>query len=185
MRRRRWTRLAWFAGVAFIVYLTIGVIIAGRDTPVLPPTTHDIELQGGYVRVHDHLTKPSWRLDYDRAVFSSDYTSGSVDGVHNGVLFRKGKPYLRIAAEHVNVNLQTLDFTAIGKVRVERIGAKQKEWYDTDLISWTNGAKLLYMNHPSYLHTGTQILRLERVTMDFTTKTVHVGKLNGSINVRR
>ena len=109
--------------------------------------------------------------------------SGSVDGVRNGIVFRKGKPYLRISAKHVQLNVQTLDFTAIGKVHIERINDPEHRAFDTDLVTWTNDAKLLRMTHPSYVRSGSQVLRIDGITVNFDDNTIHLGKVNGGVVV--
>jgi hypothetical protein len=110
--------------------------------------------------------------------------SGSVDGVRNGVVFRKGKPYLRISAQHVRLNIQSLDFTAVGKVHVERINDPQRRAFDTDLVTWTNDAKILRMDHPSYIHSGGHTLRIDGISVNFDDNTFHLGKLGGSVNIQ-
>ena len=51
----------------------------------------------------------SWTFDYTKAHLSPDGLTGSVDGVRDGVIFRKGKPYLRISAQHIQVDVQSLN----------------------------------------------------------------------------
>ena len=182
-RRVPWKRIAWIAGAAFSVYLVVGIILAGRNTPQLPPTQQTIDLRGGHI-LNNRITTKSWSFDYDHAQLSPDGTTGTVDGVHNGIVFRKGKPYLKISATHISLNTQSLDFTAVGKVHVERIGDPQKRSFDTDLVMWTNGAKLLRLDHPSYLHSGTQTMRLDNVTINFDTEQIHMAKLGGSFEYK-
>lgn len=185
MRRKfTWKHVAWIAGVAIAVWMIAGIILAGRGTPPIPPSTQSIDLRGGHV-TGNRITTKSWTFDYTHAQLSPDGTIGTVDGVRNGVVYRKGKPYLRIAAEHISVNTQTLDFTAIGKVHVERIGDPQQRSFDTDLVVWTNTAKLLRMDHPSYLHSGDQVLKLETVSIDFGTEQVHLGKIDGAAVIQK
>ncbi len=185
MRRKiKWTAIAWIAGIALVVYVTIEVILAGRGTPPIPPSSQTIDLRGGHVQ-GNRITSKSWSFDYTHAQLSPDGTVGTVDGVRHGIVFRKGKPYLRISAEHISVNTQTLDFTAIGKVHVERINDPQSRSFDTDLVIWTNNAKLLHMDHPSYLHSGDQTLKLENVTINFDTDQIQFGRINGSAIIEK
>ncbi len=179
-----WKQIAWIAGLALIVWVVTEVILAGRDTPPIPPASQSIDLRGGHV-TGNRITTKSWTFDYTHAQLSPDGTVGTVDGVRNGIVFRKGKPHLRIAAEHISINTQTLDFTAIGKVHVERIDDPEKRSFDTDLVIWTNNAKLLRMDHPSYLHTGDQTLKLENVTINFDTEQIHFGKIGGSAVIKK
>ncbi|MDP9025380.1 MAG: hypothetical protein M3N13_08410 [Candidatus Eremiobacteraeota bacterium] len=185
MRRRLpWKHIAWIAGTAFAVWVIVEIVLAGRGIPMIPSASQSIDLTGGHVRGNRISTK-SWNFDYKHAVLSPDGTVGTVDGVRNGVVFRKGKPYLKIAAEHISVNTATLDFTAVGKVHVERINDKQKRSFDTDLVMWTNNAKNLRMDHPSYLHSGDQTLKLESMLINFDTEQIHFGKIDGSALIEK
>jgi hypothetical protein len=183
-RRLLWRRLGIVAGVVFLAYVVIEVVLAGRGTPPLPPGQSPIDLHGGHVQ-NNHISTKSWSFDYDRAHLSPDGMSGTVDGVRNGIVFRKGKPYLRISAEHVRLNIQSLDFTAVGKVHIERINDPQRRAFDTDLVTWTNDAKLLRMTHPSYVHSGDQTLRIDGITVDFDANSIRLGKLSGAVDIQR
>lgn len=184
MFRKRifWLRLGIAAGVAFCIYVVVEVVLAGGGTPPLPPGQMPITLRGGHV-LNNHIATKSWSFDYERAHLSPDGMTGTVDGVRNGVVFRKGKPYLRISAQHVALDVASLDFTAIGKVHVERINDPQHRAFDTDLVTWTNDAKLLRMEHPSYVHSNGQTLRIDGITVDFDADSIHFGKLSGKVDI--
>ena len=179
-----WRRVAIVAGVLLLVWVVVEVILAGGGVPPLPPSSVPISLHGGHV-LTNRITTKAWSFDYDHAQLAPDGLSGSVDGVRNGVVFKKGKPYLRISAKHVQLDIQNLDFTAIGKVHVERIDDPQQRSFDTDLVTWTNNAKLLRMDHPAYVHSNGQTLRIDGITVDFDENTIHFGKLNGGIDVHK
>jgi hypothetical protein len=179
-----WKRLALGAGVALGIYVVVEIILAGGGAPPIPPSQTPIELRGGHV-LTNHIATKSWSFDYDRAKLSPDGLSGSVDGVRNGIIFRKGKPYLRISARHVQLNIQTLDFTAVGKVHVERINDAAHRSFDTDLVAWTNDAKILRMPHPAYIHSGNQTLRIDGISVNFDDNTVHLGKVAGGVDVTK
>jgi hypothetical protein len=183
-KQRLWKRLGIVAGALVVVWVVVEVVLAGGGAPPPPPGQVPIDLRGGHV-LNNHISTKSWSFDYDRARLSPDGMSGSVDGVRNGVVFRKGKPYLRISAQHVQLNIQSLDFTAIGKVHIERIDDPQGRAFDTDFVTWTNDAKVLRMTHPSYIHSGGQTLRIDGITVNFDDNTIHLGKLSGSVDVVR
>lgn len=185
MRKRfTWKRLGIVAGVLILVWVVVEVILAGGGTPPLPPAQVPIDLRGGHV-LNNHIQTKSWSFDYDRARLSPDGMSGSVDGVRNGIVFRKGKPYLRVSAQHVRLNVSTLDFTAVGKVHIERIDDPENRSFDTDFVTWTNDAKVMRMPHPSYIHSGGQSLRIDGITVNFDDNTVHLGKVSGRVDVHR
>jgi hypothetical protein len=184
LRRVPWKLVAWIAAGALAVYLVVGIVLAGRNLPEIPPVTQSIDLRGGHI-TGNRITTKSWSFDYAHAQLSPDGTTGTVDGVKNGIVFKKGKPHLRISAEHISVNTQTLDFTALGKVHVERIDDPEKRSFDTDLVVWTNNAKIVRMDHPSYVHTGGNTLKIEQITINFDTDQIHFGKIGGDFELKK
>jgi hypothetical protein len=181
--KRTWKRIVIVLTVALGIYLTIGVLLAGRGLPPVPPSVVPVDLHGGRVLGH-RITTRSWAFDYGRAHLSADGSSGDIDDVKNGVVFRGGKPYLSISAEHVSINTDSLDFTAVGKVHVERIDDPGHRSFDTDLVTWTNATKLLTLSHPSYVHTAGGTLRIDKIVVDFNTDEIHLGKIGGKIEVK-
>jgi hypothetical protein len=179
-----WKRLALAGGIALGIYVVVEIVLAGGGTPPIPPSQTPIDLRGGHV-LNNHIATKSWSFDYDHARLAPDGLSGSVDGVRNGIVFRKGKPYLRISAKHVQLNIQSLDFTAVGKVHIERINDPQRRAFDTDLVTWTNDAKILRMPHPAYIHSGGQTLRIDGISVNFDDDTIHLGKVSGGVDVAR
>ena len=179
-----WKKIAWVVAGLFAVWVVVEIVLAGHDLPEIPPATQGIDLRGGHI-AGNRITTKSWSFDYTHAQVSPDGTTASVDGVRNGVIFKKGKPYLRVSAEHISVNTQSLDFTAVGKVHVERIGDPEKRSFDTDLVIWTNNAKLVRMDHPAYVHTAGNTLRIDTITIDFDTDQVHFGKIGGDFELKK
>jgi hypothetical protein len=177
-----WRHGAIIAGVAAGIWVFVEIMIAGGGVAPLPPSRMPIKLFGGHV-MNNRIATKSWTFDYDRAQLSPDGMTGTVDGVRNGVIFRKGKPYLRLSAQHVRLDVESLDFTAIGKVHVELIGDPLHRSFDTDLVRWTNDAQLLKMEHPAYVHFGNKTLLIDGITVDFDANTVHFGKINGNVEV--
>jgi len=130
--------------VALGIWLVAGFVIAGFVPVPAPPGLQPIVLKGGHVQGSKIATK-SWSFEYKRAQLSPDGTTGIIEGISNGIVLRKGKPYARVSAESINVNTQTLDFTAIGKVHIERIKDPEKHSFDTDYAVWNNGLEELTM----------------------------------------
>ena len=179
-----WKSAAAVLAAAILVYAVVEVILAGRGTPPLPSNQMGITLHGGHVQGNRISTK-SWSFDYKSAQLSPDGTTGTVEGVRNGIVLRKGKPYLRVAAENISIDTQSLNFTAVGKVHVVMIDDPQHRSFDTDLVMWTNGAKLLKMDHPSYVHSGDQTLKLQTVTINFDTGQIHFGGISGGVQIEK
>lgn len=178
----RWRATALIVGAVLVIWLVIGIVMAGREASPLPPGTQPVTLRGGRVN-GNRISTRSWTFDYRRAQMSPDGSFATVDGVRNGVLYKKGKPYLSIAAEHVSLNTQTLDFTAIGDVHIEALNPKDgvHKSFDTDLVQWTNATKMLALSHQSLFRTGTETLRVASITVNFNTNDIHVGRIEGSV----
>lgn len=177
-----WRRIAWIAGGILIVWLIAGIMLAGNEPGNIPTGTPPVTLRGGRV-VGNHISTRSWNFDYKKAQMTPDGLEATVDGVRNGVMYRKGKPYLGLSAEHVSINTQTFDFTAVGDVHINEINPKDHlpKSFDTDLVQWNNAAKNLDLPHPTLFRTGDQILKVASITVDFTTNDVHTGKISGSL----
>lgn len=177
-----WRKVAWIAGAVFAVWLVVGIILAGQEPGNIPPGSAPITLHGGRV-TGNRISTRSWDFHYKSAQMSPDGTLATVDGVKNGILYKKGKPYLSISAEHVSINTQTFDFTAIGDVHVEAIKPKEgfPESFDTDFVQWTNSIKTLDLSHPTILRTGNQVLKVASISVNFNTNQIQTGKISGSV----
>jgi hypothetical protein len=182
-RRINWTIVAAVAGAALVIYVAVGIILAGIGTPPLPPDQSGITLKGGIVR-GNRITTRSWSFDYKTAQLSPDGSTGTLEGVHDGIVFKHGKPYLKINAQSITVDTVSLNFTAIGKVTVQMIGDPQDRSFDTDFIMWTNATKMLQMEHPSYLHSAGHVLAFKSIEIDFNKDQVRLGDVQGSLEVR-
>lgn len=182
MTKINWRALGIVAAALIVAWLVIGFFLAGREPTPPAPGSQPITLKKGRV-TGNRVSTRSWTFDYDHAQMSPDGTIATVDGVKHGVLYKKGKPYLSIAAQHVQLNTQTFDFTATGDVHLEQLHAKDKvkRSFDTDLVQWTNATKLLTMPHQSLFRTGDQILRVATITVNFNTNDIHMGKIEGAV----
>ncbi|NNM92065.1 MAG: hypothetical protein HKL92_01850 [Candidatus Eremiobacteraeota bacterium] len=174
--------IAIAVGIALGIWLVVGFIIAGLGPVPPPPGLQPIILKQGRVRGNRIATK-SWSFDYQRARLSPDGTNGDIQGVRHGIILRKGKPYAELSAEDIDVNTQTLDFTAIGKVHIVRLHDPQKRSFDTDFANWINSVQTLTMPHPSYYHTGGATLKVAKITMNFKTGAVTLSGVSGNILV--
>ncbi|HEY9180117.1 MAG TPA: hypothetical protein VIO32_05320 [Candidatus Baltobacteraceae bacterium] len=181
LRAWKWKRIGWIAAAVLLVWIVVEVIVAGRDVPP-PPGAQPITLKGGHV-TGNHISTRSWSFGYAKAEMSPDGILATLDGVKNGILYKKGKPYLSIAAQHVSVNTQSFDFTATGDVHIEALNPSDgiKKSFDTDLVQWVNGTKMLQLPHQSIFQTNGQTLKVASITVDFNTNDIHLGKINGVV----
>ncbi len=164
--------------------LIAAVIIAGRDVPSTPGAI-PIVLQHGGVFGHRLTSRggKTWSFDYDRVQTSADGSSAEIEGVHGGLLYKDGKPYLKISAQHITANTMNNDYTAKGQIHIEALGSGITRSFDTDLAVWQNFSKTLTLAHPSMVRTGSAMLTFKTVTVDFNTGKVHVGPITGSLKV--
>lgn len=182
VRRWNWKAIGIAAAVALAIYVIVGVYRAGLDERALPPALQPMHLQGGQVIEHK-LALKNWTFRYDDASVSADGNLATITGVHDGTYYRNGKPYLKLDAANMTLNRSTLDFTANGRVHVERIG-NANESFDTDSVVWTNSTKTLLLDHPAYFRTNGQTLTVENVTLDAKTNELKIGKISGSIGIK-
>jgi len=173
---------AVIVGLGLLVWVIVGIVLAGNEPGAPPPATQGLMLHGGRVTGNRMSTK-SWLFDYKHAEMSADGVLASVDGVRQGVLYKNGAPYLGVTAEHVSVNTQTFDFTALGDVHITQMretgGVSHS--FDTDLIQWVNATKTLTLPHPSIVRTGDQTLKVSSVTVNFNTGAIRFAGVSGGV----
>lgn len=180
---RPWLKPALIVvAIALVVWIVAGVMRAGNNEQPPPPSSQQVTLHGGHVR-GNRISTRSWSFDYKTAQMSPDGSDASVDGVRNGILYKNGKPYLSMSAEHVSVNTQSFDFTAKGDVHVTWLNTKDgvKKSFDTDLVQWTNVTKMLELQHPSYFRTGDETLKVASIEVNFNTGAIKLGKVEGAV----
>lgn len=180
----RWRTILLVAALILIVWIAIGVFTAGGGPGGSPPPAgqQQLTLHGGRV-TGNRLSTKSWMFVYRKAEMSPDGVTASVDGIRQGVLYKDGKPYITMSAEHVQVNTQTFDFTAVGDVHLQQTAqqAGVNRSFDTDLIQWANATKALTLPHPSVVRSGDQTLRVGSVSVNFNTGDMKLGKISGAI----
>ena len=178
---RKWKTFWYVCGVALFAILTEGIILAGRDLPP-PPGAAPVVLGSGGVTAH-RMSNKSWSLYYDHAQTSPDGSQAEIDGIHNGVLYKDGKPYITLSARHVSVNTVSNDFTATGDVHITQVKGAINRAFDTDLIVWTNATKTVTLSHPSIVKTGDAVMTVASMTINVGTGAVHLGKIGGKVNL--
>ena len=181
MPRASWRTFAWVCAIALVSVLGEGLLLSGRDIPP-PPASAPAILAKGQISAHRWKTR-SWSLEYDRAQMSPDGSYAQVDGIHNGVLYRDGKPYLSLSAQHVSANTVSDDFTATGRVHIAQLSGSETRTFDTDLITWTNVTKTLMLAHPSIIKSGKGTLTVDSATINFSSGAVHLGRIRGAFSL--
>ncbi len=147
-------RLATFAALALVAYIGYGIYRAGSDDAPPKGTSTDIVFRNGTV-VGQRIKTRSWSATYDRLVSNADQTVLDVDNVHDGTIFRKGKPYLHVRAAHMSVNTTTRDFNVSGPLHVETIGGTLRRSFDTTAAQWTDSEQRLSLPNHVLIHSGS------------------------------
>jgi hypothetical protein len=174
--RKRWIAVA---AVAFLAFVVVQVYLAGREEVPPPQTAAPVVLSSGLAR-GERITTHSWSIDYDRITTSADQTFVSADGVRDGIIYKNGKPYLRVRAAHVNVNMVTHDFNAAGPVHVESVSRKNFHAFDTTSAVWTEAAQRLDLSQPIVVTSPGTTLHVQKLSLDVRTGRLHIDHPDGS-----
>jgi lipopolysaccharide export system protein LptC len=169
---------AIFAAVVVLAWLAWQTIQAGNDIPS-QRATQQTQLSGGSAN-DKRLDGKSWSLDYDNATLSPDGSLAEIDNVHNGVILRDGKPYMRMMAKHVSANLNYNDFVVSGPVSFTEIGGQRRELF-TDEAHYSGSDHTLRLDHPTTIHAGGMSFQVRTAVVNFTTGDTKLGRITGSL----
>lgn len=137
-----------FLGTAF------GIYDAGRHDIAAPPNDTNITAPHGGDAVGERIDARSWKLRYDRMVSNADQSVVDLYGVHDATIYQKGKPYLRLRADHLTINTITRDFTALGPLRVVTLTSKPERSFTTDSATWSDATQKLSFIHTTTIQSG-------------------------------
>ncbi|MBC5800158.1 MAG: hypothetical protein GIX03_00410 [Candidatus Eremiobacteraeota bacterium] len=181
MMSRRWKGVLWAAAAAFIAYVAVGIYRAGQNELRPPNANAQIVFKGGAISGR-RITTRSWSADYDRIVSNADQTLLNVDGVHNGIVYKKGRPYIRLRAAHMAVNTITHDFTVSGSLHAETTAAQPARSFDTTSAMWNDARQELTLDKRVVIHTaGGEPLTIASAVFDVKTGLLDVHGLRGPI----
>jgi hypothetical protein len=177
-------RLAPWAVLAFVAYVAWGIYRAGIDETPAGRGSTDIVFRGGTVSGQRIKTR-SWTASYDRLISNADQTVLEIQGVHDGTIFRSGKPYLHVRAAHMSVNTTTRDFSMVGPIHVETVAANPRRSFDTTAAQWSDAGQLLTLSNHVTIYTGAEHpLSVGSLTFDVKTGNVAMNNVAGQIRFR-
>jgi lipopolysaccharide export system protein LptC len=178
MSLQRWQSVLIGVGLLVIAVLAFG-IARTRDDATLPPSAANVLIDKGGAEGHRFGSKTaSWSLDYDKIALSQDQSFAELTNIKDGTFFRKGKPYLKIKAKHITVNIVTSDFTANGRITVRTLDGKQRT-FQTDEVRWQNFTQQLTLDKPVALTQGDATrLHFTKGTIDVKARTVDLRGLS-------
>lgn len=174
-RLRTGGALVIVAVLAWIVWQTVH---AGGDIPSAR-TQQQTQLKGGSAQ-DKRLDGKSWSLDYDNATLSPDGSLAEIDNVHDGVILRNGKPYMRMKAKHVTANLAYNDFVVTGPVSFSEIGGLHRELF-TDQAHYSGNDHTLRLDHMTTIHAGGVTFHVRTAQLNFVTGETKLGRISGSL----
>jgi hypothetical protein len=174
-------RVLYGALAIFAAWFALETYLAGRE--YVPPfaATQPITLQSGAAR-GERITTHSWSIAYDKITTNADQTFVDVEGVHSGLIYRKGKPWLRVRARHMSINMLTHDFTASGPLHVETVDRGKPRSFDTTSAIWSETQQQLTFNEPSTLTTRGGKLRIDRMSLEVKSGKVHLERVSGGMH---
>jgi hypothetical protein len=164
--------------IALLAWIGWQTIHAGADIPS-QRTQAQTKLSGGSAN-DKRIDGKSWSLDYDNATLSPDGSLAEIDNVHDGVILRDGKPYMRMTAKHVSANLSANDFVVTGPVSFNEIGGQRRQ-LNTDEAHYEGNAHTLYLDHPTMIRASGMSFRVVKAEVDFTTGDTKLGRITGSL----
>jgi hypothetical protein len=152
----------------------------GSDVPPPGNNAPQIISKG---QVTGFIKTKSWTFDYDKVVANGDESIMDLSGIHNGVFFRKGKPYLRLRAQHVTVYMLTKNFIATGPFHIETVDQPRTRALDTTAASWDDGTKILVLANKTTVTTsgGDPPLVAGKITINVRTGDVHIERISGHV----
>ncbi len=172
MSLQRWQTIALCVGIAIVAILAWG-IARTRDDFMPPAVQTGVTIKQGGAEGHRFGSKTAnWSLDYDSITISPDQSFAELENIKDGTLFRNGKPYLKIKAKHVTVNIISNDFTATGHTIVRTLDGKNRTFV-TDSLGWVNVKQQLTLEKPVVItETSGSRLTFERGIIDVKERTV-------------
>jgi len=156
LQRDNLRRVVYVAIAALVGYLGYGIWRAGTSETPPPPLNAPVIFRQGSA-LGQRLTGRSWSADYDRIVTNTDQTILELYGVKHGVIFRDGKPYLRVTADRMTVNTVTHDFFITGKLHIETVSSDPHRTFDTDEATWSDAIQTLVLPNRAKIGTGADL----------------------------
>jgi hypothetical protein len=177
-------RLAAGAGLAILAFFCWGIYRAGLGETPPPASSSDIVFNQGKAN-GERITTRSWTAQYDKLVSNADQSVLDLDNVRNGTIFKAGKPYLHVRAEHMTVNTLTRDFAVTGRLHVETVGSKPARSFDTTSAHWSDGLQILELDNRVTIETGAEApLSVGRLTLNVKTGAVEMHGVSGPIRFK-
>ena len=177
-------RAILFAVLAVFAFFGVEIYRAGLHESAPPPTTTQVVFNKGSASGRRIGTR-SWSADYDHVLSNGDQTVLDLDGVKNGIIYKDGKPYLHMRAEHMSVNTISHDFSATGPLHIETVSHRPPRSFDTTSAVWYDAAKRLTLTQRITIHSGAEApLSVGSLTFDVKGGQLEMHDVAGAVNFK-
>ncbi len=165
--------------LGFLAFVAFGIYQAGSDVPP-PNRAPETKLTAGHAEGRRVDGKPSWSLDYDRVVASSDTTIATLYNVRHGQIYKNGKPFMKMVAKQVVINTLSNDFVVTGPVElVEDDGLHSRRLY-SDAANYSGALQTLILSHPAKISSDGVQATVATATVNFLSGDMSFGRLVGT-----
>jgi len=164
--------------VAICAWIGYETVRAGNDIPA-PGVAEATHLSGGSAS-DKRIDGKSWSLDYDSATMSADGTTAEIEGIHQGVINRNGKPYMHVQARHITANLAINDFRVVGPVTFTEIGGDGRTLV-TDGAHYIGASHTLELANRVTVRAGPLAVVVDHATIDFSSGDTTLGRIVGTM----
>jgi hypothetical protein len=169
-------RLALIATVGLLLGLVYALWSAGEES--LPPPTQTQIMKTGEAQGR-RAQYASWQFTYDSATTLQDGATQEIDGIHDGVYLKSGKPFIRMHAQRAIYNSLTHDFTVNGPVHFDIDDHGKTRTFDADYAIWTDANQTLRIPGTATVGSGKERLRVTDITVDLSKGQYTIGKIQG------
>jgi hypothetical protein len=178
------TRLRLTAIVAVLAFLGYGVYRAGLNELPPPSNSPQVLFHRGAAN-GQRVQSKSWSADYDKIVSNQDQTILEADGIHHGVIYRKGKPYLLVRAAHMTINTVSHDFSASGPVHVETVERHPPRAFDMTSARWNDALQEMTLSGNIRVTTGApRPLLADRLIFNVRTGNLELVHVSGPVRFK-
>lgn len=169
-------RLALIATVGLLLGLVYALWSAGEES--LPPPTQTQTMKTGEAQGR-RAQFASWQFIYNTATTLPDGVTQEIDGIHDGVYLKAGKPFIRMHAQRAIYNSLSHDFTVNGPVHFDIDDHGKTRTFDADYALWTDASQTLRIPGTATVGSGKERLQVTDITVDLSKGQYTVGKIQG------
>jgi hypothetical protein len=171
-------RLLTVATVGLLLGLAFALWRAGEED--IPPPTETQTLSRGEAEGR-RAQFASWEFTYDSATTLPDQVTQEIDGIHDGVYWKNGKPFVRMRADKAIYNTLSHDFTVEGPVHFDIDDHGKVRTFDTNNAVWYDANQTLRIPGTATVGSrGGARLTLSNITVDLNKGQYTIGKIEGS-----